>query len=501
MRVLIADDDAISRRMLESLLPMWHYNVVSASDGEQAWAILNDSDEPPRIAILDWMMPAIDGVELTRRISSERTGPHIHVLVLTGRDSCDDLVEAIESGADDYLVKPFDPNELRARLLSARRLLQLQDNMAMMADELTRKNAKLAEVSDTACRFVDNVAHEFRTPLTVIKEFTSIIADGIAGSINTDQTEYLGMTLDAVDDLAQMVDDLLDGSRIKVGSLRVDRQALSVADIVETIRPVLASKAEKRSVMLVEDIPDDLNVFADREKAGRMLVNLMVNAIKFSPEGSEVTLWARPGDSEDVIIGVTDQGPGMSEAVVQRVFTRFAQAQQDGAQGFGLGLDIVSELVRLNLGYIDLSTVEGKGTTFRVSMPSDDLRSLIHRYLELRERTSNVAQQLALLQVFGSEDPGALDALHNFLVTTLYPSDLVVPKRMGDSILVVGVTHSVDRWMDRLHAEHAARMSAGRITSDVMTNVMCARCWAWPSAAQAAEKSILSALHLGPALV
>ncbi len=125
MKVLLADDDPVSLRMLEGSLSSWGYQVVSASDGAQAWEILS-SVEPPRLAILDWVMPGIDGVDLCKRLRALPTAPYTYVLLLTVRGDKHDLVYAMGAGADDYLAKPFDNDELQVRLQAGKRILELQ---------------------------------------------------------------------------------------------------------------------------------------------------------------------------------------------------------------------------------------------------------------------------------------------------------------------------------------------------------------------------------------
>ena len=134
-RILIADDDSISQRILNSLLLKWGYNVTVASDGEEAFRVLSGVDAP-RLAILDWMMPRMEGIEICRRIREFADRPYIYTLLLTGRSEKQDLLRGLELGADDYLTKPFDAQELRARLHVGHRILKLQDSLLSSQEEL-----------------------------------------------------------------------------------------------------------------------------------------------------------------------------------------------------------------------------------------------------------------------------------------------------------------------------------------------------------------------------
>src|ERR1700732_429679 len=121
MKILAAEDNPVFQSMLRSMLTKWGYEVILASDGNQAWSALQE-ECPPRLAILDWMMPGLDGVEVCRRLRAANREPYVYVLLLTARTDSQDLVEGLDAGADDYLTKPFNAPELRARFGAGRRL-------------------------------------------------------------------------------------------------------------------------------------------------------------------------------------------------------------------------------------------------------------------------------------------------------------------------------------------------------------------------------------------
>src|SRR5579864_2722773 len=132
---LIAEDDPVFRRILESWFKRWDYRVTAVENGLDAWKILQ-SEGAPQLAILDWMMPGMDGIELCRRIRSCEQGPYRYVLLLTAKDDKQDVVAGLEAGADDYLTKPFDVDELRARVRAGKRILDLQAALIRAKDDL-----------------------------------------------------------------------------------------------------------------------------------------------------------------------------------------------------------------------------------------------------------------------------------------------------------------------------------------------------------------------------
>jgi DNA-binding response OmpR family regulator len=135
MKVLIAEDDAASRLLLENVLRDWGYVVVAAADGTEAWDVLRSPDGP-RLAILDWQMPGVDGLELCRRLRSSPRTESIYVLLLTGKGGTDNIVHGLRSGANDYLTKPFDLDELSARVGVGRRVVELQQTLSERVTEL-----------------------------------------------------------------------------------------------------------------------------------------------------------------------------------------------------------------------------------------------------------------------------------------------------------------------------------------------------------------------------
>ena len=132
MRILIADDDRMSTMMLSRSLERWGFDVAVAHDGASAWEQIV-GDAPPELAIVDWMMPGIDGIELCRRLRAASLPTPVYVILLTARTSRQDLVAGLEAGADDYLTKPFDPDELRARIHVGQRTLALIANVKRLS--------------------------------------------------------------------------------------------------------------------------------------------------------------------------------------------------------------------------------------------------------------------------------------------------------------------------------------------------------------------------------
>ncbi len=135
MRILLADDDQVSRRILQETLFRWGFYVTAAADGLEAWDLLQ-AEDAPRLAILDWMMPGMDGVEVCRKVRNNLSGPYIYILLLTSKKEKEDIVKGMAAGADDYVSKPFDPQELQMRLKAGKRIVELQAKLLKAQHDL-----------------------------------------------------------------------------------------------------------------------------------------------------------------------------------------------------------------------------------------------------------------------------------------------------------------------------------------------------------------------------
>ena len=296
---------------------------------------------------------------------------------------------------------------------------------------LKEKNTRLAKLYATAQQFVDNVSHEFRTPLTVIREFSSIIRDGLDGPVTDKQSNHLEKILHRTDDLSLMVDDMLDISKLEAGLLAVWRRPCQAAELIANVESTIQGRADSRKITFTTEIASDLpDVYCDEEKARRVIINLAINAVKFTPEGGTVKLWARK-TGDNVQIGVTDSGPGISAENLQEIFGRFRQVDTGihcSTKGFGLGLNIAKELVRLNLGQINVESTPGHGSTFSFTLPPHDLASIVDRYLErFQSRNVNGGElSLVVARVDSDTEEGPCEVVDEFLQRALRGNDLTV---------------------------------------------------------------------------
>ncbi len=339
VRVLLLEDRLEDAQLMRIALARsaGAFEVCHVSRLSQAVAQLADSQFD--VILSDLSLPDSRGRETVARLHA--AAPNVPIVVLTGLDSDDAALETLDEGAQDYLVKGTVTEATIFR--SIRYARQRQQNAEMRQflaslhaskELLTKKNRRLARLYKTAHRFVDNVSHEFRTPLTVIKEYSALLREGVVGDVNDQQGNMLDILGDRADDLNTMVDDMLDISKLEAGMLCTWRKNCRLSEILEHVRPNLERKALIKEVVLEVCIAPDLPaVYCDAEKIGRVIVNLCVNAIKFCGRPGRVSLWAKADDSsQDVVVGVTDNGPGINPNDVAVIFKRFKQLRTNPAR-------------------------------------------------------------------------------------------------------------------------------------------------------------------------
>jgi PAS domain S-box-containing protein len=329
-----------------------------------------------------------------------------------------------------------------------------KQELAALNSLLGTQNRRLEEMTARAHRFVDDVSHEFRTPLAVIREYSAIIAEGLGGPVSQAQAEWLHAIDVATSDLNGMVEDFLDSSKLRVGRLRVDRRPSSVASIVGGVRRLLERKAASRGIVLVEDLESDLPaVFVDEEKARRVVANLVSNAIKFSPQDGRVVLAARRTPEGDVRLSVRDHGPGLAPDALALLFDRFRQlpnALAPSVKGFGLGLNIARQLVWLNLGRIEVKSRLGEGAEFAFTMPSDDMDLVVRRCFDRLLERDEPPAKVAMLLVRPASGAGDLEQLRRVVVGATWPSDVVLRTADGGALALFGPTDDQALWMERI---------------------------------------------------
>jgi len=222
-------------------------------------------------------------------------------------------------------------------------------------------------------QILSNVSHELRTPLTAVHQFVAILLDGLAGELSPQQTEYLEIVRKNVDQLTDMIQDLLDATRAEAGKLSIDPLPVALHDVVTEVVRTMRSRAMGLGISLDHEAVDTLPpVFADPARIRQILINLIDNALKFTPSGGCVTVQVALRGAAHAQVTVSDTGKGIPPDIVEKLFERLFQGGRDSAtsrQGLGLGLYICRELVTLQGGQIAVESEPGRGSRFSFTLP------------------------------------------------------------------------------------------------------------------------------------
>ena len=397
MSILIVDDQDTVRDVLKTVLGGGGYtDIVTAESADEAFALLGLDDpsaavSPVDLILMDVNMPEMDGVTACARLKGDPHLRDIPVIMITGDSEVSGLTKALASGAVDYITKPPNFEEMLARVGSAiqskwemdrRKSAYFNDlqekslSLELALAELGKKNEELEQASLAKTQILSTATHELKTPLTSIVGYVDrmLLRQDTVGPLNERQQRYMETVRNNAHRLKNLVDDLLDISRIEAGCLELSLRNLDLAqEIGESIKSLRTQFQEKQirvSFMPSPDCPTE--IWADQLRFAQVISNLLSNACKYSPAGTTVTISvSRQGDAAQ--IEVSDQGIGISQEDQAKLFTKFFRADNSftrEASGTGLGLYITKHLVEAHGGSIWVESKEGQGTTFSCLWPS-----------------------------------------------------------------------------------------------------------------------------------
>ena len=428
MTILIVDDHAASRKLLRVQMEAENHRVLEAGDGLEALQVLER--ERVTAVISDLFMPNMDGFQLCREVRrSEKFNalPFIHYT--NTYTSPEEQKLSASVGADKFLIKPGSAQALLAALGEAVRISEaresfrqagsstalvtrqysealfrkLEDKNAELANscaDLERANRRIVELNaDLEYRiekrtgelqaangelerrnqeiqsFYHTLAHELKTPLTSAREFVSILKEGLAGPLNPTQLEYLGIAKESCDRLRLCIDDLFDSTRLETGKLRLELKRTSLGAVAQQATASIRPLADAKGISLLCEAESGLpDAPIDENRITQIITNLLNNALKFTPSGGKVVVRVsqNPAEPSFLHVSVSDTGCGIARDQWEHIFERLYQVKKGDAasgEGFGLGLYLCRELVRLHGGGIRVESEPGQGSTFSFTVP------------------------------------------------------------------------------------------------------------------------------------
>ena len=383
-KILVVDDEANVREMVSKIINLMGHEAVTAVNGKEALQILKN--KPCSIMITDVKMPEMDGFELMKSVRDQFPG--IYIICMTAHGASYSYTDVVGVGGTDYITKPFSIDEMMAKLNRVIREKELITELTQKSTELEKANQELKRLDQLKSTFISSVSHELRTPLTVIKEFISLMLEGHVGTLTEDQAEYLGIAKKNIIRLTNLIETLLDFSRIESGKgLRLRFEPIRLMEAVEDATMTFSQQLEEKRITFENRLdPDTPLVLIDRNRLVEVFINLIGNGIKFTPPGGKITIDSRGlTEKRDYLkIVVTDTGVGISPEDLPKVFDRFYQGgrtQTGLITGTGLGLAIVKEIVEAHQGSIQAENKSESGASFVLTLPIFGIETLYNLIL------------------------------------------------------------------------------------------------------------------------
>lgn len=372
--VLVVDDSADNRFLVQTTLEYGGYEVALAENGKIALEKINQLQ--PDLILLDVMMPEMDGYEVTRRIRQNADlSSYIPILLITA-DERSSVVKGLDIGADDFIRKPVDVDELLARVRSLLRLKHSIDER----DRMVRQQED----------FVMRLTHDLRTPLVAADRMLGLFHQEALGALSADMSEAVSSMVKSNSNLLQMVNTLLEVYRHDAGSKTLTFVPCNLRDIVDEVIHELSPLARERGLTLIAEIDKSktaksgdqqitATVMGDRMELRRVLTNLVGNAIKFTDAGWVKVRLVEPlainsatnsnPTIPSVMLEVSDSGTGIALEEQQTLFERFRQGNHKRS-GSGLGLYLSRRIIESHQGNIQLQSEPGKGSAFTIYLPA-----------------------------------------------------------------------------------------------------------------------------------
>ncbi len=402
MNILIAEDELSSRMLLKKVLEKWNYVVTATSDGNEAWDALKNGPLS-HVVVLDWMMPGMDGLELSRKIRADPALGGVYIVLLTANNSKDALIAALDAGADDYLTKPFNYAELRARIAVGVRISEYEFTLFQKNEEL-KKNAvemeKLAMEKSKQLVHSDRmatvgllsagIAHEVNNPTSFIsgnaqtmQMFWETIEPVLRKEVESggESAEKLTFILDEVPKLVLGIRNGVKRISTIVKGLksfcRNDKVAFSECDINSCIEEslLLCHNSISKKVVIEKELAEPIpSVMANAQQIEQVIVNLLINAVDAvsdlkNVEDIQNKVWLETSHTDtSVSFAVEDSGPGIALENLDKIWQPFFTTKSAG-KGTGLGLPIVFDIVDDHKGKIDVLKGRTGGAKFVVTLP------------------------------------------------------------------------------------------------------------------------------------
>lgn len=362
-KILIVDDVMSNVLLLKVLLTNEKFAIATASNGRQA--LEQVEKENPDLVLLDVMMPDMSGFEVAQHLKSNPNTADIPIIFLTALNSTADIVKGFQVGANDFISKPFNKEELIIRVTHQISLVAAKRLILSKTEELQRTIAGRDKLYSV-------IAHDLRSPMGSIKMVLNMLILNLPSEkIGAEMYELLTMANQTTEDVFSLLDNLLKWTKSQIGKLNVVYQDVDLVEVTDGVIEIFSMVASLKKIRIREMKPEKMMVNADIDMLKTVVRNLLSNAIKFSKENSEVLVKMEEVDGM-AVVSVQDYGCGISEEGQKKLLhtdKHFSTFGTNNEEGSGLGLLLCKDFVVKNGGKLWFTSKEGEGSIFSFSIP------------------------------------------------------------------------------------------------------------------------------------
>jgi signal transduction histidine kinase len=322
--------------------------------------------EKPDLILLDVMMPDMDGFEVCRRLKESALLKDIPVIFISALNDTKDIVKALKCGGVDFITKPFQAEEITARVNTHLKLHR-------QSLQLRQQSKELRELNASKDKFFSIIAHDLRGPLGGFMGLSEMIADDSQPLTSDERLDMIKVLSRSARNIYNLLENLLEWSQMQHGRTAFKPQLMSLKKLVAESTKLLFEVSHKKNVSITVDIDKDQEVYADINMFQSVIRNLVSNAIKFTPKGGKVIVTADLTESNTSVITVKDTGIGMNSEMVANLFRLNVNSSRPGTEGensTGLGLLLCKEFVERHGGEIWVESEEGRGSLFCFTIPN-----------------------------------------------------------------------------------------------------------------------------------
>ena len=362
-KILIVDDVMSNVLLLKVLLTNEKFAIATASNGRQA--LEQVEKENPDLVLLDVMMPDMSGFEVAQHLKSNPQTAEIPIIFLTALNSTADIVKGFQVGANDFISKPFNKEELIIRVTHQISLVAAKRLILSKTEELQRTIAGRDKLYSV-------IAHDLRSPMGSIKMVLNMLILNLPfEKIGAEMYELLTMANQTTEDVFSLLDNLLKWTKSQIGKLNVVYQDVDLVEVTDGVIEIFSMVASLKKIRIREMKPERMMVNADIDMLKTVVRNLLSNAIKFSKENSEISVKMEEVNGM-AVVSVQDHGCGISEEGQKKLLhadTHFSTFGTNNEEGSGLGLLLCKDFVVKNGGKLWFTSKEGEGSIFSFSIP------------------------------------------------------------------------------------------------------------------------------------